>query len=193
MDVQIKNVDIDDIDKFNEAGMNIDLSDHYKLIATDDAGNSGYMFIPITLFDSLGMKYISTHVSLEYSEVCGEWFVKLSQNDYHNDFQRNPPKIIHVKFIENKAGENTEVWQNVDTGRYYLRMLCNEPFARWMTCGSRRTGWEDQQTIRPNITFENVANGQMESVRYNDWNDVAAYSDTFNSKFRCPDGEQSFV
>lgn len=49
MDVKIKNVDIDDIDKFNGAGMNVDLSDHYKLIVTDDVGNSGYLFIPITL------------------------------------------------------------------------------------------------------------------------------------------------
>ena len=184
MDVKIKNIDMDDIDKFNEAGMNVDLSDHYKLIVTDDIGNSGYLFIPITLFDTLGMEYISTHVSLEYSEACEEWFVTLSQNDYHNDPERNPPKIIHVKFIENKTGENTEVWQNVDNGRFYLRMLCNEPFARWMTCGSRRTGWEDQNTIRPNITFENIENGQMESVRYDDWNDVAAYSDSFNPRFK---------
>lgn len=186
MNVEIKNIDIEDIDQFDETGLNgrVALEGHCKMIVTDENGNSGYMFMPTSLLQELGVDYISSHVSLHYSEVLADWFVSLSQSDYHNDLVRNPPKVVKVRFVTTKVGENTEVWQNVVSGRYYLRMLCNEPFARWMTCGNRASGWEDHNLIRPNITFQNVENGNCEGVRYDDWNDVAAYSDLFNPNFR---------
>lgn len=64
-----------------------------------------------------------------------------------------------------------------DTGK-----LCNEPFARWLVCRERQGWWEDGACVRPNITFRHRK--QTEKVRYDDWNETAAYSDTFNPNFR---------
>lgn len=160
MKIEIKNVEINDIDRYNQCGMDgrTILAGHVKLIATDDDGNTGITYL--------------------------EEKVVISQNDFKNDPTRNPARCVTVRFLETKNGENTEVWQNTDSGCYYLRMLSNEPFARWMTCGGRSTGWVDRKEIRPNVTFMNAENGEIETVRYDDWNGTAAYSDTFNPNFR---------
>lgn len=175
-----------DFDRFNKCGLDAFpcLAGRYKLAVSDQLGHEGITYMEITEFNKLGIDYIRSHAALEYSEVCDEWFVKISQNDYYNNLERNPSKCVAVRFIEMKCGENTEVWQDASSGQYYLRMLCNEPFARWMTCGGRSTRWEDRSEIRPNVTFMNTANGEIETVRYNDWNGTAAYSDTFNPDFR---------
>jgi len=149
---------------------------------TDENGNTGYAYVENALIEELGFEYIATHCSLRYSSVFNTWECNLSQEDYRNDPARNLPRTVKVRFVEDKAGENTEVWQNIESGQYYLRFLCREPFAKWMTCGNRMSGWQDQNTIRPNITFRHGA--QEETVRYKDWNGSAAYADTFNPNFR---------
>lgn len=186
LNVEVCEVSAEDREQFEESGMDPTtcLDGRYKLIVSDNREHKGITYMEITEFDKLGLDYIRNHAALEYSEVCKEWFVKISQNDFHNDPERNSPKCVTVRFIEMKCGENTEVWQNTASGRYYLRMLCNGNFARWMTCGGRSTGWEDRREIRPNVTFMNADNGEIETVRYNDWNGTAAYSDTFNPNFR---------
>lgn len=70
----------------------------------------------------------------------------------------------------------------MDNGGYLMRQLCREPFARWLTCYKHQGWWEDGNRIRPNITFRHRK--QTEKVRYDDWNETAAYSDTFNPNFR---------
>lgn len=186
LNVEVCEVSAEDREQFEESGMDPDvcLDGRYKLVVSDNREHKGVTYMEIAEFDKLGIDYIRNHATLEYSDVCKEWFVKISQNDFHNDPSRNPPKNVIVRFVEMKNGESTEVWQNIDSGRYYLRMLCNEPFARWITCGRRSTGWENRREIRPNITFMNADNGEIETVHYDDWNGTAAYSDTFNQNFR---------
>lgn len=184
--VEITGMTQEDFDRFDGCGMDgfSCLAGRYKLVVHDRLGHEGITYMEIAEFDKLGLEYIRNHAVLEYSEMCKEWFVKISQNDFHNNPEKNPPKCVTVRFIEMKCGENTEVWQDAYSGKYYLRMLCNEPFSRWMTCGGRSTGWLDRNEVRPNVTFMNAANGEIETVRYNDWNGTAAYSDTFNPNFR---------
>lgn len=186
MKIEIKNVEINDIDRYNQCGMDgrTILAGHVKLIATDDDGNTGITYLEEKVVEKLGVAYIKDHITLTYSDICQEFFVNISQNDFKNDPTRNPARCVTVRFLGTKNGENTEVWQNTDSGCYYLRMLSNEPFARWMTCGGRSTGWVDRKEIRPNVTFMNAENGEIETVRYDDWNGTAAYSDTFNPNFR---------
>ena len=126
--------------------------------------------------------YIAENSTLEYSKVCEEWFPKVSWNAYKNDPQRNPPKTIDVEFVCDMDSERTEIWRRLDTGGYLMRKLCNEPFARWLVCRERQGWWEDGACVRPNITFRHRK--QTEKVRYDDWNETAAYSDTFNPNFR---------
>lgn len=185
MKLQIRPMNNEEIGDLNACGMNGDALAGTRLAAifTDEMGHAGTLFIEAETVKRLGEKYIAAHTTLAYSEVCKEWFPKLSQNDYYNDPERNPPKTIDVKFIEEKCGEQTEVWKSVETGDYFLRMLCREPFARWMTCGNRTmSGFTDGAEIRPNVTFKHGK--QTETVRYDDWNGTAAYSDTFNPDFR---------
>lgn len=184
MKLEIRPMNTEEIKTLNDCGMPGDsLSNVRKTVVfVDDNWNTGKLFIETEIIERLGTTYIAAHSKLEYSQVLEEWIPKLSQNDYYNDQKRNPHRTIEVRFIEEKCGEQTEVWQNIETGNYYLRMLCNEPFARWMTCGNRMTGWQDRNEIRPNITFKHGE--QTETVRYDDWNGVAAYSDSFNPNFR---------
>lgn len=184
MKLEIRLMTSEEISELNGCGMpGHELANNrMTVVVMDTEGNTGKMFLETEIIERLGTKYIAAHTTLEYSEVCKEWFPKLSQNDYYNNPERNPTRTVEVRFIEEKCGENTEVWQNVETGDYYLRMLCGESFARWMTCGNRMTGWQDRSEIRPNITFKHGE--QTETVRYNDWNGVAAYSDSFNPNFR---------
>lgn len=185
MELQIRLISEIEIGELNACGMpgNKLAQERLAAVFTDEAGHSGKLFIEPEIIERLGAQYIASHTTLEYSNVCGEWFPKLSQNDYYNDPARNPPKTIEVSFIEEKCGEQTEVWKSVETGNYFLRMLCREPFARWMTCGNRTmTGFTDRAEIRPNVTFKHGE--QTETVHYDDWNGPAAYSDTFNPNFR---------
>lgn len=183
--VEVVGMTQEDFNRFSNCGMDphVCLTGRYKLFVCDQQGHEGITYIEIAEFNKLGIDYIRSHAELQYDDFCEEWFVKISQNDYYNDLQRNPEKCVTVRFIEMKRGENTEVWQDAYSGKYYLRMLCNEPFARWMTCGGRSTGWLDRNEVRPNIMFMNAANGEIEKVRYDDWNGTAAYSDIFNPKF----------
>lgn len=87
-----------------------------------------------------------------------------------------------------QSGENvlcpecTEIWRRLDTGGYLMRKLCNEPFARWLTCHECGASWMDGNCIRPNVTFRNGT--QTETVLYDDWNGTAAYNSTFNPNFK---------
>lgn len=106
----------------------------------------------------------------------------VSWNAYKNDQTRNPPKTIDVEFVCDMDGECTEIWRRLDTGGYLMRKLCNEPFARWLTCHECGASWMDGNCIRPNVTFRNGT--QTETVLYDDWNRTAAYNSTFNPNFK---------
>ena len=158
------------------------LAERKAVVFTDDAGNTGKLYMKEEDVELLGEQYIAENSKMEYSEVCKEWFPSVSWNAYKNDQTRNPPKTIDVEFVCDMDSERTEIWRRLDTGGYLMRKLCNEPFARWLVCRERQGWWEDGARIRPNITLRHGK--QTEMVRYNDWNETAAYSDTFNPNFR---------
>lgn len=158
------------------------LTGRKAVVFTDDAGNTGTLHMNKEDIELLGKSYIAENSTMEYSEVCGEWFPKVSWNAYKNDLKRNPPKMVDVEFVCDMEGECTEIWRRLDTGGYLMRQLCREPFASWLTCYKHQGWWEDGNRIRPNITFRHGK--QTEKVRYDDWNGTAAYSDTFNPNFR---------
>ena len=85
-----------------------------------------------------------------------------------------------VKIVAVDGGTGRQVYRGED-GRYYLRDVSNrEPFAKWYICGKRRV-FEDGNEPRANLIFQ--CGEQQEKVIYDDWNGVAAYSDTFNPNF----------
>lgn len=156
------------------------LQGRVKIIVEVD-GNVGVTFMKIEDFERLGKEYIESHATITYSKFAECWFVGISENDYYNNPQRNPAKVIPVFFDGHDPISGAEVYRSKSTGRYYLRQVSSrEQFARWLVCGMRRKE-DDGDEPRPNLIFEH--NGQMERVRYDDWNGVAAYSDTFNPHF----------
>lgn len=181
MKITISEITAEDLALFDSPEI---LDGRKRMDAVDADGHKAYTYILEETIQRLGLEYIEKHCYLQYSEVFEEYSLFVSEADYYNDPERNPPKTVSVEFVEMKDGEYTEVWRNVDTGSYYLRQLCNEPFARWLTAGNRMTGFTDRSCFRPNITIRNIANGQTERVYYHDWNETAAYKDTFNAKFR---------
>lgn len=79
----------------------------------------------------------------------------------------------------------TNIYVGIDTEKYFLRanFFPRENFAKWYICGNKRMS-DDGDEPRPNLIFE--CNGKKEKIRYDDWNGVAAYSDTYNRHF-CPE------
>lgn len=184
MKIEVTSPTPQDYEKFGSVGVNAEacLTDRVKLICQDDAGHVAESFMKQDDFDRLGLAYIEQHAKLEYSDVFDEWFMNCTQNPWYNDLERNPERIIKVKFVgvENMTGR--EVYRGIETHRYYLREVpAREPFAKWYVCGRRRMP-DDGDEPRPNLIFQ--LGGQTEKVVYNDWNGVAAYKDQFNKNFR---------
>lgn len=155
------------------------LNDRVKLTAIDDEGHAGYVFLKNETRSRLGEDYIREHVILTYSAFCEEWFLTISEDDYYNDLERNPEKIVELDYKGIEDGTGKEIYVSPSTGRHYLResFYPREKFAKWYAYG--RT--DIDLITRPNIIFKCM--GQSEKVTYKDWNGVAAYSDTFNPDF----------
>ena len=158
------------------------LTGRKTVVFTDDDGHTGKLYMKEEDIELLGKEYIAANSTMEYSKFCEEWFPKVSWNAYKNDPVRNPPKTVDVEFVCMMETEPTEIWRRLDTEGYLMRKLCREPFARWLTCYKRQGWWEDGNSIRPNVTFRHGT--QTETVFFDDWNGTAAYSSTFNPKFR---------
>ena len=187
MDITIRTITDNEIKELDIAGANgkFIAKTRVAIDCVDEKGHKGTCYFENSKLEKLGRAYIEAHCTLESNVLCGEemWNVRISEDNYYNDVEKNPPKIVDVVFVSNKSGEDTEIWQKIDGDRgYLLRILCNEPFARWMTCDGPETGWRDRANVRPNITFRNGK--ETETITYKDWNGLAAYSDTFNPNFR---------
>lgn len=157
------------------------LDGRIKLTAEED-GHTAELFVDKETVERLGEEYIRSHVTMRYLDFTGKYHLALSENDYYNDPTRNPEKIIKVSFVRIEEGSGREIYKDVDTGKYYMResFYPRETFARWYGCGARIT-IDDGYEVRPNLIFQNGE--QREKVRYDDWNGVAAYGDTFNKNF----------
>lgn len=183
MKIRVINPTQQDYEKFQQTmGSAAVLDGRFKLICTDDEGHVGELFMERDRFERLGLVYIEEHAKLEYSELCEEWFVHMSENDWQNDQKHHPDKIIRVEFVGVEDGTGREIYKGIESGRYYLRGVSSrEPFAKWLVCGARRMP-DDGDEPRPNLIFQ--LGDQQERVVYDDWNGVAAYEEQFNKNFR---------
>ena len=173
----------EDIQTFTDLG--IDITQRVKVAVTVDGGAaalSGYCFMGREIIQRLGSQYVADHATLCWSKVAEEYNVEVSENDYFNDPERYPEKIIPVEFVEIEGGTGREVYRDKN-GSYYLRecFYPRENCAKWYACGKLRS-FDDGDPVRSNLVFEH--HGEMEKVRYDDWNGVMAYSDTFNKNFK---------
>ena len=179
---------IEDRQSLTKAGLDGSvLDERIKATFTDAEGHSGELFLEKEKHERLGEKYIAENSSLEYSKFLETWMVCVSENAYYNDPVRYPPLAITLRYISKRESDGAEVYKRTDVAkgakRYCVRYVSNrENFARWCISSGYKNSEFDSR-CRSNITF--VCREQCETVRYDDWNDVAAYSDTFNPDF-CP-------
>lgn len=112
----------DDYRKFTDSLTDAScLEGRVKITAQTDDGHTAELFVEQAIVDRLGEEYIRSHITVYYIEsLCG-WFAKISENDYYNDPERNPEKVIHVKFAGIENGTGREVYKDIETWRYYLR------------------------------------------------------------------------
>lgn len=158
------------------------LAERVKITATDEDGNTADTFMKKEQFDKLGEDYIREHAELRYGNFQG-WYVEVSEDDFYNDLQRNPKRVIRVVFDGLEEGTGREVYKGEENGRYYLReVLRLERFAKWYVCGTRRCA-DDGLPPRANLIF--MCGNQSEKLVYHDWNGACAYKETFNKNF-CP-------
>lgn len=110
-------------------------------------------------------------------------FLRIDIAAIKNDETRNIPMTIPVVFIEEVRGENTKIFRNPNSDKYYMRISSypREKFARWMTTYKKGGRWEDVAEIRPNVIFD--LNGETEKVTYTNWNGPAVYENEFNEEF----------
>ena len=182
MKVQYGEPTLEDRQEFEESGLPAYVLDgRVKITATDDERHTACLFIDKEVYDRLGESYIENHLTMRFSDALDRWCLNLSENDYYNNLERHPERIVHLRFCYIEGGTGRDVYKS-EEGYYFLREnhYPRETFARWLVCGKRRTP-EDGTEPRANIIFE--CNGQRERVRYDDWNGVAAYGDTFNKEF----------
>ena len=156
------------------------LKGRIKIVATDDDGHTAELFPFKNEVERLGEEYIRSHAVMKCSKSLGLWYLEYSQNDYYNDTERNPEKVIKVKFCKDETNTDREIYKDIDTGCCFHRIdfYPRENFAKWYVYDNTP---EDGIEARPNIIFEH--NGEREKVRYDDRNGVAAYSDTYNRNF----------
>ena len=172
---------------FEKAGYNVAELENQRIIVEviDEKENSAWVAVPKSEIEFYSEEYIKSHAILKFDKFLEEHTVNISKNDYWNDENRFPQKIIEVEFVENMHGEHTEIYRCKETGKYYMRQLCNEPFARWLSCCHKQGWYQDGLQIRANIIFKHGE--ETEKVTYNDWNGNAAYSNTFNPNFNKED------
>ena len=97
--VQIEPVSSVTIKDFEEYNFNIDWSKRRKIIVTDGK-HIGYVLETIDEIQKLGLEYIADHAMLLYDRILDDYAVTISRNDYYNDTERNPVKVIPVRFVE---------------------------------------------------------------------------------------------
>lgn len=171
----------EDQSSFNTAGFNVDIFDRVKVTVTDWQGRSAHTFIKRTDIERLGLEYIKDHVVIKHNETFDSFYVIFSENDFYNNLERNPKRVVNLEYKGYDHFECAEVYFCREDGRYYGRQPSSrEDFARWLTFGRRMT-YSGGHPVRPNTEF--VYKGQSEVVTYDDWNGAAAYGDTFNRNF----------
>lgn len=171
----------EDIQAYADDGFNIDFSERVKVTVTDEHSEaSGYCFMKRENVERLGKQYIADHATLE--PFFDGYRVIVSENDWYNDLRRNPERVIVVSYVGQECGTGRELYKDEDGNRYAREVYFpRESCAKWYCYGKDRSasdGWHP----RPNTIFE--YDGRREKVTFDDWNNVMAYSGTFNVNFR---------
>lgn len=180
MDAIIKKLTREDIQAVDSDGLNgqyLVENEYYKITLKDRPE----IYCYTRDFGGLEPEEIKPYLYIE-SGVLGERLL-VDIAAIKNDETRHPVKIIPVEFIESVPGENTRIYKNPDTNKYYMRISSypRESFAEWLTAYKTHGRWEDGASIRANIIFD--LDGETEKVTATNWNGCAVYSKYFNPKF----------
>ena len=97
---------------FEKAGYNVaELENQRIIVEVTDEKNSAWVAVPKSEIEFYGEEYIKSHAILKFDKFLEEYTVNISKNDYWNDENRFPQRIIEVEFVENMHGEHTEIYK----------------------------------------------------------------------------------
>ena len=77
MKVEIRDITKEEAVRYGD-NADIVLAERKAVVFTDDAGNTGKLYMKEEDVELLGEQYIAENSKMEYSEVCKEWFPSVS-------------------------------------------------------------------------------------------------------------------
>lgn len=77
MKVEIRDITKEEAVPYGD-NADIVLAEQKAVVFTDDAGNTGKLYMKEEDVELLGEQYIAENSKMEYSEVCKEWFPSVS-------------------------------------------------------------------------------------------------------------------
>lgn len=176
----------EDIQPFIDHGFNVEAIDfpNRVKVTAEAGGKTGCVFMERETVERLGVQYVADHAVIV--PMLGDFKVEVSQNDWYNNPYRYPERVIPVRFVKTENGTGREIYRGILNDLYYAREVYfpRENCAKWFCYGDSANAG-DGNLPRPNTVF--VCDGQREKVTYDDWNDVMAYSGTFNENFNRTD------
>ena len=184
--VHVRKLTVDDILSINNVdhldGKNLVQDGYYKVWLESDPEKYVYM----KTFGGLDPDDPSFDLSpYAYIDQCGFLgdYLHIDLAAIQNDDRISLPRSIEVEYIADVSGENTKIFRSKESGQYYMRVSSypREQFARWMTAHRSRGRWEEDNCIRPNVSF--TMRGARETVRASNWNGSAVYADQFDLRF----------
>lgn len=184
--VHVRKLTVDDILSINNMdhldGKNLVQDGYYKVWLESDPEKYVYM----KTFGGLDPDNPSFDLSpYAYIDQCGFLgdYLHIDLAAIQNDDRISLPRSIEVEYIADVSGENTKIFRSKESGQYYMRVSSypREQFARWMTAHRSRGRWEEDNCIRPNVSF--TMRGARETVRASNWNGSAVYADQFDLRF----------
>ena len=179
---QLTNEDIPMIDADHLNGRHMVYAGYYLVWLDSDPSKYVYM----RTFGGLDPEEpgfdLTPYAYIDHCGFLGD-FLQIDLAEIRNNEYNNPPKEIFVEFLEDVPGINAKIFVCPETKAHYMRLSSypNEQFARWMSAYRQFGHWEEDGSIRANITF--VMGEARELVRCSNWNGDAVYKDQFDIRF----------
>lgn len=161
--VSVKDLCEADAAKCEGLGFDFMLESGYKILEVGDL----YCIVSKNDYESFGKVRICDVVYMEHSDFLEQDFLKVDWAKIANDPEFNKPLEIKVSFVKNLYGSNETLFKG-ENGKYYIRQdNAREECAVWLSAFKYKGEWEDNASIRPNVTF--VMGDERETVTYSNW------------------------
>lgn len=176
--VTVRDLAESDRERCEGLGFEYLLESKSKIFEIDDL----YIIISETDYELFGKEKLCNVVYKEHSNITEEDVLRIDFAKIANDIEFNKPITIDVEFVENVEGTNDTIFKAIGKEKYYIRQDDKrENYAKWYSAFKDKGIWQDNATIRANVTFR--LKNEIEKVSYSNWNGAGVSSKDYNEKF----------